>query len=139
MTGFSRERSLAVVRRVRVGSVNEPKLAAVRSAIGAYAPDATVLGVKVASGVSEQPVGFEEIIRGARNRAAEAVKESIWSGTQWAMSAALAMALALLTVACEQKRASKLALLIGVQEYDGPASLWRPLKGPRNDVDLTRQ
>jgi inosine/xanthosine triphosphatase len=61
---------------VRVGSVNEPKLAAVRSAIGAYAPDAEIEGVAVASGVSEQPVGFEEVIRGARNRAAEALKES---------------------------------------------------------------
>jgi inosine/xanthosine triphosphatase len=57
---------------VRVGSVNEPKLAAVRSAIGAYAPDAKIEGVAVASGVPEQPVGFEEIIRGARNRAAGA-------------------------------------------------------------------
>jgi inosine/xanthosine triphosphatase len=58
---------------VRVGSVNEPKLAAVRGAIGAYAPDAKVEGVAVASGVPEQPVGFEEIIRGARNRAAGAL------------------------------------------------------------------
>ena len=73
MTGFSREKPLAAVRWVRVGSVNEPKLAAVRSAIGAYAPDAKVEGVAVSSGVSEQPVGFEEIIRGARNRAAGAV------------------------------------------------------------------
>ena len=73
MTGFSRERSLAAVRQVRVGSINEPKLAAVRSAIGAYAPDAKVEGVAVASGVPEQPVGFEEIICGARNRAANAL------------------------------------------------------------------
>jgi inosine/xanthosine triphosphatase len=66
---------LSSVQRVAVGSVNEPKLAAVRSALGVYAPDATVEGVNVASGVPEQPVGFEEIIRGARNRAAGAVKE----------------------------------------------------------------
>ncbi len=76
MTCFSREKSLVAVRWVRVGSVNEPKLAAVRSAIGAYAPDAKVEGVAVSSGVSEQPVGFEEIIRGARNRAAGAVSGS---------------------------------------------------------------
>jgi inosine/xanthosine triphosphatase len=61
---------------VRVGSVNEPKLAAVRSAIGAYAPDAKIEGVAVASGVPEQPVGFEEVIRGARNRAARAASGS---------------------------------------------------------------
>jgi len=71
--GFSREKPLVAVRWVRVGSVNEPKLAAVRGAIGAYAPDAKVEGVAVASGVPEQPVGFEEIIRGARNRAAGAL------------------------------------------------------------------
>jgi inosine/xanthosine triphosphatase len=67
---------LSNIKRVRVGSVNEPKLAAVRSALGAYAPDATVEGVAVDSGVPEQPVGFDEIIRGARNRAAGAVSGS---------------------------------------------------------------
>ncbi len=76
MTSLSRGESLATVRWVRVGSVNEPKLAAVRSAIGAYAPDAKIEGVAVASGVSEQPVGFEEVIRGARNRAANALSGS---------------------------------------------------------------
>lgn len=72
MFGSSRGNPLVAVRWVRVGSLNEPKLAAVRSAIGAYAPDAQVEGVSVTSGVPEQPVGFEEIIRGARNRAARA-------------------------------------------------------------------
>jgi inosine/xanthosine triphosphatase len=76
VTRFSRENPLAAVRWVRVGSVNEPKLLAVRSAIGAYAPDAKVEGVAVTSGVPEQPVGFEEIIRGARNRAAGALSGS---------------------------------------------------------------
>ena len=73
MSGLSRAKPLAAVRWVRVGSVNEPKLVAVRSAIGAYAPDAEIEGVEVASGVPEQPVGFEEVIRGARNRAAGAM------------------------------------------------------------------
>ena len=67
---------LSNIKRVRVGSVNEPKLAAVRSALGAYAPDATVEGIAVDSGVPEQPVGFDEIIRGARNRAAGAASQS---------------------------------------------------------------
>ncbi|HXV35536.1 MAG TPA: DUF84 family protein [Myxococcota bacterium] len=74
MTSESRGRALAAVRRVRVGSINEPKLAAVRSAIGAYAPEAKVEGVAVPSGVPDQPVGFSEIIRGARNRAAAALR-----------------------------------------------------------------
>jgi inosine/xanthosine triphosphatase len=63
---------LVALKRVRVGSQNEPKIAAVRSAIAAYAPEAEVCGAEVASGVSAQPVGFEEIARGARNRAAAA-------------------------------------------------------------------
>ena len=64
--------ALARVRRVRVGSANGPKIEAARRAIGAYAPDARVEGAAVESGVSEQPLGFEEIARGARNRAARA-------------------------------------------------------------------
>jgi len=66
---------LGSLRRVRVGSQNEPKIAAVRSAIAAYAPGAEVRGADVASGVSAQPIGFEEIVRGARNRA-EAARQS---------------------------------------------------------------
>ena len=65
---------LASVREVKVGSRNEPKLAAVRDALRAYAPGARVAGVAVASGVPEQPVGLDEIIRGARNRAVLAGK-----------------------------------------------------------------
>jgi inosine/xanthosine triphosphatase len=67
---------LSKIRRVGVGSVNEPKLAAVRSALGAYAPDARVEGIAIDSGVPEQPVGFDEIILGARNRAAGAVEQT---------------------------------------------------------------
>jgi len=60
---------LARIASVRVGSRNEPKLEAVRSALAAYASDPAVVGVEVESGVPEQPVGFPEIVAGARNRA----------------------------------------------------------------------
>lgn len=60
---------LGGLRRVRVGSLNGPKLRAVREALAPLAPEAQVEGVAVASGVSEQPVGFAEISEGARNRA----------------------------------------------------------------------
>jgi inosine/xanthosine triphosphatase len=66
--------ALRTLRRVRVGSRNEPKVEAVRSAVAAYAPDVAVCGVDVDSGVPEQPVGFEEIVRGARNRALAAMR-----------------------------------------------------------------
>jgi len=61
--------ALAALRRVRVGSTSPPKLEAVRAALAAYAPRAQVEGAAVESGVSEQPVGFEEIVAGARARA----------------------------------------------------------------------
>lgn len=67
---------LSGVRRVRVGTMNPPKLEAVRAAFAAFAPEVEVDGVDVDSGVPEQPVGYDEIIRGARNRAALAAASS---------------------------------------------------------------
>jgi inosine/xanthosine triphosphatase len=61
---------------VRVGTLNPAKLAAVRGALGAHAADPDILsiqGVDVPSGVPDQPVGWEEIIAGARNRARAAL------------------------------------------------------------------
>jgi inosine/xanthosine triphosphatase len=63
---------LAGLRQVRVGTTNAPKLAAVRSALEPYAPNAAVEGVAVESGVPAQPLGWEEIVRGACNRARRA-------------------------------------------------------------------
>jgi len=60
---------IASLRRVRVGSLNAPKLAAVRGALASYASDVEIEGVDVPSGVPEQPVGFHEIVTGACNRA----------------------------------------------------------------------
>lgn len=60
---------LAELRRVHVGSANEAKLEAVRSALAPYAPHVEVSGLAVPSGVPEQPVGWDEIVQGARNRA----------------------------------------------------------------------
>lgn len=62
---------------VQVGSTNAAKLGAVRSALGAFAGSAAdrleVVGVEVASGVPEQPIGWQEIAAGARNRARAAL------------------------------------------------------------------
>jgi inosine/xanthosine triphosphatase len=60
---------LSDVRKVAVGTRNAPKIEAVRSAFLAYTEDVEVKGHRVSSGVSEQPVGFREIVDGARNRA----------------------------------------------------------------------
>jgi inosine/xanthosine triphosphatase len=61
---------------VRVGTENPAKLSAVRLALAAFAdrPDGlTIVGVSVASGVPEQPVGWPEIVSGARGRARAAL------------------------------------------------------------------
>jgi inosine/xanthosine triphosphatase len=72
VSGEASTSPLAALREVRVGSANQPKVDAVRSALRAFAPRVRVEGVEVSSGVSEQPVGWEEIVRGARNRARRA-------------------------------------------------------------------
>ena len=67
---------LSGVKRVQVGTLSPPKLEAVRAAFAAFAPDVEVAGIDVDSGVAEQPVGYDEIIRGARNRASLAAASS---------------------------------------------------------------
>jgi len=72
MSISSRAGSPDAIGTVRVGTLNAPKLEAVRLAFAPYFKDARVCGHAVESGVSEQPVGFSEIVLGARNRAREA-------------------------------------------------------------------
>jgi len=60
------------VRRVAVGSGNRPKIDAVREAFEAYFEGVEVVGAEVASGVPDQPIGWEEIVAGAMNRAERA-------------------------------------------------------------------
>ncbi len=54
---------------VRVGSRNTAKLEAVRRGLSPFFAKVEVLGCDAASGVDPQPLGFAEIIAGARNRA----------------------------------------------------------------------
>jgi inosine/xanthosine triphosphatase len=65
-------KALSELRLVRVGSTNPPKLEGVRAALSAFSRDVTIEGVEVESGVPAQPLGFEEIVEGARNRAERA-------------------------------------------------------------------
>lgn len=62
-------KALSEPRLVRVGSTNPPKLEGVRAALDAFFRDVTIEGIDVESGVPDQPLGFEEIVEGARNRA----------------------------------------------------------------------
>lgn len=63
------------MKRIVVGSTNPTKIDSTRAAFEAVWPDETfeVTGVKVKSGVSEQPMSFDETIRGAKNRARAAM------------------------------------------------------------------
>jgi inosine/xanthosine triphosphatase len=58
--------------RVWVGSENRAKRDAVRLGLQPFFPELELESAAVASGVSEQPVGFAEIVAGARNRARQA-------------------------------------------------------------------
>ncbi len=59
------------MKRVVVGSTNPTKVNSTKEAFEAVWPDETfeVTGVRVKSGVSEQPMSEAETIRGAKNRA----------------------------------------------------------------------
>ena len=65
----SSNQPLSFVHTVRVGTLNHPKIEATRSALAGFRQGIEVRGADVPSGVSEQPVGWEEVVLGARNRA----------------------------------------------------------------------
>lgn len=54
---------------INVGSLNPVKLGAIRDVMIVRFPDARFAPVAVDSGVSVQPIGLDETLRGARNRA----------------------------------------------------------------------
>lgn len=60
---------------IRVGSGNPVKLEAIRAVMEERFPGAVFRPVKVASGVSDQPIGLAETLRGAGNRARAAFGE----------------------------------------------------------------
>ncbi|MDI9618684.1 inosine/xanthosine triphosphatase [Methanothermobacter sp.] len=55
--------------RVNVGSTNPVKVKATANVLGKIFDEIEVRGVEVDSGVSDQPVGLEETVKGAINRA----------------------------------------------------------------------
>jgi inosine/xanthosine triphosphatase len=60
---------------VRVGSANAAKLEAVRRGLGPFFASVEIASADVASGVDAQPLGFAEIVAGARTRARAAHAE----------------------------------------------------------------
>lgn len=64
---------------IRVGSLNPVKLGAIRAVMGERFPEAVFEPVAADSGVSDQPIGLEETLRGARNRAENAFADCFLS------------------------------------------------------------
>lgn len=60
---------LTDIHRIAVGSTNPVKVAAVRAVFARLAPDVSVHGIAVASGVPDQPIGDDQTIAGATTRA----------------------------------------------------------------------
>jgi inosine/xanthosine triphosphatase len=59
--------------RIAVGSTNPIKIAAVQAVTSRALPQAEVIGLDIASGISEQPWGDEQTRKGALNRARSAL------------------------------------------------------------------
>ena len=64
---------------VRVGSMNPVKLGAIREVMAGVFPEAEFVPVAVPSEVPDQPLGLEETLRGARNRARNAFADCFLS------------------------------------------------------------
>ncbi|USS40247.1 inosine/xanthosine triphosphatase [Thermococcus aggregans] len=62
--------------RIAVGSTNPTKVKAVENVMRKIYGEVEVFGVEVESGVSDQPVGIEEIVQGAINRAKMALEKT---------------------------------------------------------------
>ena len=55
--------------KINVGSKNAAKISAVQMAVNSYWPEAIIEGFDVESGVPAQPIGIEQTMQGAINRA----------------------------------------------------------------------
>ena len=65
---------------VVVASTNPAKVGAVQAVFAVVLPDLDVVGLSLASGVPEQPIGFAQTRQGAVNRARAALREP---GASW--------------------------------------------------------
>jgi len=66
--------------RVIVGSLNPSKIESATLGFSRFFSDVVIVGVETASGVADQPFGFQEMVEGAKNRAREAFTSGMKSG-----------------------------------------------------------
>ncbi len=64
------------VKKIAIGSTNPVKVKAVNKGMKKLFPKAKFIGIEVESGVARQPIGDEETLQGARNRAKEALTQT---------------------------------------------------------------
>ncbi|AIF68633.1 hypothetical protein PAP_00955 [Palaeococcus pacificus DY20341] len=62
--------------RIAVGSTNPTKVKAVEEVMREFYDDVEVIPLEVDSGVGDQPIGIEKTVKGAINRAKEALKKA---------------------------------------------------------------
>lgn len=61
--------------RIAIGTTSELKIRALKMALDKIKIEAEILSVKANSGVSDEPFGYEETIKGAKNRAKQSLEE----------------------------------------------------------------
>ena len=64
------------MKKISIGSENPAKVTAVENAVKLTWPDATVIAVKAAAGVNEQPQSDDEAIEGATTRARQSLQKT---------------------------------------------------------------
>lgn len=62
--------------KVAIGTTSELKVRALKSALDGVQVEAEVVPIKTDSGISKQPFGYEEMVKGAKNRAKEALEKA---------------------------------------------------------------
>lgn len=63
--------------KIAIGTTSELKIRALKNALAKFEIEAEVVPLKTESGVSDQPFGYEETTKGARNRATAAFEKEI--------------------------------------------------------------
>ncbi|MDD9952478.1 MAG: inosine/xanthosine triphosphatase [Zetaproteobacteria bacterium] len=122
--------SLAPDTQIAIGSANKAKVQAVRRAMtkfyGPAAQHTTLHSHSTESGVSEQPFGSEEIIRGAKNRARHALQLTQQAGHDHNLAIGLECGILSLPGETEDHlyNLSVAAITVGEDDYLGLSALF---------------
>lgn len=62
--------------KIAIGTTSELKVRALKNALEKFGVNAEIVSIKTESGISNQPFGYKEMIKGAKNRATKALEET---------------------------------------------------------------